>query len=186
MHNKMTIDDKTFEPFIEYNMIEKRIRLIGIQLNLEYENKVPIFVGVLNGALMFMADLLKEVKISCETSFVKIASYHGGTRSSGILTEELALAIDIKGRDVIIVEDIVDTGKTLKFLIDKLKEKEPASIKVATLLLKPDALEHQIEEMEFIGFEIANDFVVGFGMDYKGLGRNTCDIYRLCQQKLPG
>jgi hypoxanthine phosphoribosyltransferase len=186
MHNKMTIDDKTFEPFIEHNMIEKRIRLIGIQLNLDYEDKVPVFIGVLNGALMFMADLVREVKIGCEIAFVKISSYHGGTKNTGNLIEELALNIDIKGRDVIIVEDIIDTGNTLKFLIDKIKQKEPASIKVATLLLKPDALEHQFEEIEFVGFEIANDFVVGFGMDYKGLGRNTCDIYRLVGQKLPG
>ncbi|MBU0697008.1 MAG: hypoxanthine phosphoribosyltransferase [Bacteroidetes bacterium] len=183
---KMTIDDKTFEPFIEFNMIEKRLRLMGIQLNLDYEDKVPIFICVLNGAFMFMADLMKEVHIGCETTFVKVASYHGDTKSSGNLIEQLPLLIDIKGRDVIVVEDIVDTGRTLKFLLEKIYQKEPASVKVATLLLKPDALEYQFDEISFVGFEIANDFVVGYGLDYKGLGRNMADIYRLVGQQLPG
>lgn len=183
---KITIDDKTFEPFIEYNMIEKRIRLIGIQMNIDYEDKVPVFIGVLNGSFMFMADLMKEIHIGCETTFVKLASYHGSTKSSGILTEEFPLSMDIKGRDVVIIEDIVDTGRTLKFLLDKIKSLEPASVKVATLLLKPEALEYQFDEIEFIGFEIANDFVVGYGLDYKNLGRNLSDIYRLCGQQIPG
>jgi hypoxanthine phosphoribosyltransferase len=94
--------------------------------------------------------------------------------------------MDIKGRDVVIIEDIVDTGRTLKFLLDKIKSLEPASVKVATLLLKPEALEYQFDEIEFIGFEIANDFVVGYGLDYKNLGRNLSDIYRLCGQQIPG
>ncbi|MDA9554962.1 hypoxanthine phosphoribosyltransferase [Pelobium sp.] len=182
---KITIDDKTFEPFIEYSMIEKRIRLIGIQMNVDYDDKVPVFIGVLNGAFMFMADLMKEIHIGCETTFVKLASYHGGTKSSGNLIEEFPLNMDIKGRDVVVVEDIVDTGRTLKFLLDKIKAMEPASVKVATLLLKPDALEYQFDEIEFVGFEIANDFVVGYGLDYKGLGRNLQDIYRLCAQQIP-
>ena len=183
---KITIDDKTFEPFIEYSMIKKRIRLIGIQMNVDYEDKVPVFIGVLNGAFMFMADLMKEIHIGCETTFVKLASYHGGTKSTGTLTEEFPLNMDIKGRDVVIIEDIVDTGRTLKFLLDKIKSLEPASVKVATLLLKPEALEYQFDEIEFIGFEIANDFVVGYGLDYKNLGRNLQDVYRLCGQQLPG
>lgn len=182
----MTIDDKTFETFIEYNMIKKRTRLIGIQLNVDYENKVPVFIGVLNGSFLFMADLMKEVDIGCELAFVKVSSYYGGTKSSGEIVEELSLGMDIKDRDVVIIEDIVDTGKTLCYLLKEFKKKEPASIKVATLLLKPDALETQIDEIEYVGFEIANDFVVGYGLDYKGLGRNLKDIYRLCGQKLPG
>lgn len=175
----MTIDDKTFEPFIESGMIEKRIRLMGIQLNVDYEEKVPVFVGVLNGAFMFMADLMKEIHIGCEITFTKLASYHGGTKSSGEIIDEFPLKIDLEGRDVIIVEDIIDTGKTLKYLLDKIKALKPASVKVATLLLKPDSLAYQFDEIEFVGFEIANDFVVGYGMDYKGLGRNLPDIYRL-------
>ena len=178
----VTIDDKTFEPFIKYEMIEKRIRLMGIQLNVDYEDKVPVFIGVLNGSFMFMADLIKEIHIGCEVAFVKLASYHGDTKSSGKIEEELSLSIDIKNRDIIIVEDIVDTGNTLKFLINKLKSLEPASINVATLLLKPDALKHEFDEINFVGFEIANDIVVGFGLDYKNLGRNLNDIYKLCEE----
>ncbi len=177
---KITIDDKTFETFITHDMIEKMTSLLGIQLDVEYEDKVPVFIGVLNGAFMFMADLMKEVNIGCETTFVKLASYHGDTKSSGTIKEELFLSMDIENRDVIIVEDIIDTGKTLHYLIERLRTLKPASIKVATLLLKPKALEHEFTEIEFVGFEIANDFVVGYGLDYKGLGRNMKDIYRLC------
>lgn len=175
----MTIDDKTFELFIDQSMIEKRIRLMGIQIDVDYEDKVPIFIGVLNGSFMFMADLMKEVKIGCEITFVKLASYHGGTESSGKITEEVGLLVDIKGRDVIIVEDIIDTGNTLQYLLERLYKQEPKSIKVATLLLKPKALKHHFDEIDLVGFEIGNEFVVGYGLDYNGLGRNTCDIYRL-------
>lgn len=164
-------------------MIEKRIRLIGIEINVEYENRIPVFLGVLNGSFMFMADLLKEVKISCETTFVKLASYHSGTETSGTITEELGIAMDLQNRDVIIVEDIVDSGKTLAYLLNQVKALKPASINIATLLLKPDALAVDLGEIEYIGFEIANEFVVGYGLDYDGLGRNLCDIYRLCEDQ---
>ncbi len=177
----LTIDDKTFEPFIEYDMIEKRIRLLGIQMNVDYEHKTPIFIGALNGAFMFMADLLKEVSIPCETAFVKISSYHGGTESSGEIKEDYSLSVDIKDRHIIIIEDIVDTGKTLNYLIKSFEKGNPKSIKVATLLYKPAAVKVAIPNIEYIGFEIANDFVLGYGLDYKGLGRNTRDIYRLCE-----
>lgn len=177
----ITINDKEFEPFIEYNMIEKRTRLMAIQMNMDYEGRVPVFIGVLNGSFMFYADLMKEVNVSCETTFVKLASYHGGTTSTGKITEELSIGMSLKDRDVVIVEDIIDTGNTLKFLLDKIYALEPASVKVATLLLKPEALQHNFDEIDYVGFEIANDFVVGFGLDYDGLGRNTCDIYRLCE-----
>ncbi len=177
----ITINDKNFEPFIEYHLIEKRTRLLGIQINMEYEERVPVFIGVLNGSFMFMADLMKEISVSCETTFVKLASYHGGTSSSGKITEELSISMNLKNRDVIIVEDIIDTGRTLSFLLEKIKALEPASIKIATLLLKPNALTFNIGEIDYVGFEIANDFVVGYGLDYDGLGRNLKDIYRLCE-----
>lgn len=177
----LTIDDKTFEPFIEYDMIEKRIRLLGIQLNVDYESKNPIFIGILNGSFMFMADLMKEIEISCEMAFVKVSSYHGDTASSGEIKEEYSLKIDIENRHIVVVEDIVDTGRTLDYLIKMLEKKNPASIKTATLLYKPDAVLVKPKGIEYIGFEIANDFVVGYGLDYKGLGRNSKDIYRLCE-----
>ena len=175
---ELTIDDKTFESFIDYELIEKRTRVLGIQINVDYENKVPIIIGVLNGSFMFMADLMKHIEISCEVSFIKVSSYQD-TKSTGIIKEEYALNIDIENRDIILVEDIIDTGNTLDYLINKLKVKNPASIKVASLLLKPDALQKEIKEIAYVGFEIANDFVVGYGLDYNGLGRNTKNIYRI-------
>ncbi len=177
----ITIKDKTFETIIEYSMIEKRTRLLGIEINVDYEDKVPVFIGVLNGAFMFMADLLKEVNIACETTFVKLASYHGDVKSSGTISEELGISMDLKNRDVIIVEDIIDTGKTLHYLLTQIKALEPASIKIATLLLKTDALQVDLGEIDYVGFEIEKDFVVGYGLDYDGLGRNLKDIYRVCE-----
>ena len=174
----MTIDDKTFELFIDQSMIEKRIRLMGIQIDVDYEDKVPIFIGVLNGSFMFMADLMKEVKIGCEITFVKLASYHGGTESSGKITEEVGLLVDIKGRDVIIVEDIVDTGKTLSEFLPQLNHQQPASLELAVLLHKPDATEYPTH-IKYLGFSIPNKFVLGYGLDYDGLGRNIPEIYQL-------
>ncbi|HEX7367469.1 MAG TPA: hypoxanthine phosphoribosyltransferase [Pelobium sp.] len=177
----ITIKDKNFESLLEYCMIEKRTRLIGIEINVDYENRVPVFLGVLNGSFMFMADLLKEITIPCETTFVKLASYHGELKSSGTITEELSISMDLENRDVIIVEDIIDTGRTLNYIFEKIKTLKPASVKIATLLLKPDALEIDLGAIDYVGFEIANEFVVGYGLDYDGLGRNLKDIYRLCE-----
>ncbi len=171
------IDDKDFDLMIEYDQIKKRTRLIGIQLNVDYDNRVPVFVGVLNGSFIFMADLMKEVTISSEVTFVKVSSYDGAV-NTGVIKQEIGLQMDLKDRDVILVEDIVDTGATLQFLIDLIKKENPASICVCTLLLKPESLKQEIDEITYVGFEIANDFVVGYGLDYKGLGRNLKDIYR--------
>ncbi|HEY1024425.1 MAG TPA: hypoxanthine phosphoribosyltransferase [Sphingobacteriaceae bacterium] len=171
------IDDKEFGLMISNEQIEKRIRLIAIQMNVEYEQKVPVFVGILNGSFMFMADLMKEINISSEVTFVKVSSYHAD-KSTGVVTREMDLSMDLKGRDVIIVEDIVDTGLTLEYILQMIKEHEPASVKVCSLLLKPNSLQTEIDEITYLGFEIPNDFVVGYGLDYKGLGRNLKDIYR--------
>lgn len=178
----ITIKDKNFETLIEYCMIEKRTRLLGIEINVDYENRTPVFLGVLNGSFMFMADLLKEINVNCETTFVKLASYHGDVKSSGSITEELSISMNLKNRDVIIVEDIIDSGKTLDYLLKKVKALEPASVKIASLLLKPDALTVDFGEIDYVGFEIGNEFVVGYGLDYDGLGRNLKDIYRLCDR----
>jgi hypoxanthine phosphoribosyltransferase len=174
---KIQIDDKDFDLLLEYDQIEKRIRLIGIQLNVDYENRVPVFIGVLNGSFIFLADLIKEITISSEITFVKIASYQG-TENTGNMKEVIGLEMDLKGRDVIIVEDIIDTGATLNYLLEKVKKQEPASVSVCTLLIKPKSLKHSIEEIRYTGFEIPEGFVVGYGLDYKGLGRNLRDIYR--------
>ena len=174
---KIQIDGKEFEMLLGYEQIKKRIRLLGIQLNVDYENRVPVFLGVLNGSFMFIADLIKEIDIASEITFVKISSYEG-SKNTGKIIEEIGLTMNLKDRDVIIVEDIVDSRNTLKYLIEKVKAQSPASVNVCTLLIKPNSIKHAIDEITYLGFEIPNDFVVGYGLDYKGLGRNLKDIYR--------
>ena len=175
----MKIADLTFEPLIEADAIAKRINLMSEQLNADYAEKSPIFIGVLSGSFMFISDLLKQINIPCEITFTKLASYFGGTSTTRKIREDIDLSVDISGRHVVIIEDIVDTGNTLSYLIEKLKLHTPASIKVCSLLLKPGKLEISIEELRYVGFEIENEFVVGYGLDYKELGRNLRDIYRL-------
>lgn len=176
MH-KIQIADKEFELLIENDNIAKRTRLIGIQINVDYENRCPIFIGVLNGSFLFMADLLKEINISCEVAFIKVESYKG-TDSTGTIKQAFGLPEDLHNRDIILVEDIVDTGFTLQYILRELYKQHPASVKVCSLLLKPKVLKTPIEELEYVGFEITNEFVVGYGLDYDGLGRNLVDIYR--------
>lgn len=176
MH-KIKVEDKEFEIFLENETLNKRIRLLGIQINVDYDAKCPLFIGVLNGSFLFMADLIKEIEVPCEVAFMKVASYEG-TNSTGQIKELIGLPEKLEGRDIIIVEDIVDTGLTLTHILKTIKEKNPASVKVASLLLKPAALKHEIMELMYIGFEIPNEFVVGYGLDYNGLGRNLTDIYR--------
>jgi hypoxanthine phosphoribosyltransferase len=175
--NKIQIHDKDFEILLENDTICKRTRLIGIQLNVDYEERCPVFIGVLNGSFLFMADLLKEITISCEVGFIRVASYHG-TESSGSIQEAFGLPNDLHNRDVIIVEDIVDTGFTLKYILEKVHAQKPASVSICSLLFKPAAIKESIAELNYVGFEIPNEFVVGYGLDYNGLGRNLKDIYR--------
>jgi len=174
---RIEIDEKNFELMLELDQIEKRIRLLGIQLNLDFENRTPVFVGVLNGSFIFLADLMKEINIASEVTFVKVSSYNGD-KSSGKIKEELGLQMSLKDRDVILVEDIVDSGKTLRYLLDMIYKEKPASINVCTLLMKPKSLKTKFDEICYVGFEIPDDFVVGFGLDYNGLGRNLNAIYR--------
>ncbi|MFD1630116.1 hypoxanthine phosphoribosyltransferase [Pseudopedobacter beijingensis] len=174
----LTVNDKVFEPFIDYKTIENRIKLLAIQINKDYEGKTPLFVGILNGSFMFLADLMKEVSIPCEISFMKVSSYEAMS-STGNIKEHLSLTMDIENRDIVLVEDIIESGNTLKYLIESLEKRKPKSIKVASLLFKTKELKHTIAEIEYIGFEIASDFVVGYGLDYDGLGRNTKNIYKL-------
>lgn len=173
---RIQIDDKDFDLMLEYDQIKKRIRLIGIQLNVDFENRIPVFVGVLNGSFVFLGDLIKEITIASEVTFVKVKSYNGD--KSSVITDEMDISMDLKDRDVIVVEDIVDTGKTLKYILEKIKAHNPASVNVCSLLFKPNAMEEEIEELTYVGFEISNDFVVGYGLDYNGLGRNFKDVYK--------
>lgn len=175
---KKQIADLEFEILITAEQIEERVKAIGAQISEDFKDTVPVMVGVLNGSFLFIADLIKKVSIPCEINFTKLASYYGGTTSSLKIREDIDLTVDIKGRDVLIIEDIVDTGNTAHYLIEKLKEREPASLRLCSLLLKPAALQKKIDELKYVGFEIENEFVVGYGLDYKEMGRNLKDIYK--------
>ncbi len=175
--DKIQIADKEFEIFLENDQICKRTRLMAIQIGVDYEGRCPVFIGVLNGSFIFMADLLKELTIPCEATFIRVSSYQG-TESSGTVREIIGITDNLKDRDVVIVEDIVDTGLTLSYLIGELRQQAPASLAVCSLLLKPAALITKMDTMQYVGFEIPNEFVVGYGLDYNGLGRNLKHIYR--------
>lgn len=175
--NTVEIADKKFELLIENNEINKRTQLIGARLNADYKDRCPIFIGVLNGSFLFMADLIKEMNLQCEVAFIRVSSYKG-TASSGSIKETFGLPEELQNRDVILIEDIVDTGFTLKYILEKVHFQNPASVSVCTLLYKPDAIQTPIKELKYIGFEIPNEFVVGYGLDYNGLGRNLINIYR--------
>lgn len=174
---EVTIHDKTFKKLIDASEIQQRINEIAIQINNEYKNRTPLFLGVLNGAFLFAADLFKSIELMCEISFIRVSSYQG-TSSTGSVKNLIGLNMNITGRDIIIIEDIVDTGDTMKYLMNELKANNPASIKLATLVFKPDALKHNLVP-DFVGFEVPPDFLVGFGLDYDGLGRNLNSIYTL-------
>ena len=175
---KIQVADLTFELSIPYASIERRVEEIARQITNDYSGRIPVIVGILNGSFLFVADLVKQIETPIEVTFAKLASYYGGTSTTRKIRDDVDLTIDIKGRNIILVEDIVDTGNTIHYLIDKLKVREPASITVCTLLLKPKALESTVEELKYIGFEIPNDFVVGYGLDYKELGRNLKGIFK--------
>jgi hypoxanthine phosphoribosyltransferase len=179
--NVIQIWDKSFRPYIQEKDIQERVRQIGARINLEYEGRWPLFIVVLNGAFMFAADLFRSVAISCEITFVKLQSYEG-LESTGLVKTVIGLNESIKDRDIIIVEDIVDTGLTLQMITEQLEEHEPASISSASLLLKPDALQIDVS-VDYIGFKVPNNFLLGYGLDYNGRGRNLKDIYTLEDQK---
>lgn len=171
----ITILDKTFTPFIDRNKIEERIAELASQITTDYKDRCPLFIVVLNGAFLFATELVKNIPLSCEITFVKLASYTQ-TQSSGRVREIIGLEEKITGRDVIIIEDIVDTGLTMNQLLEQIAKLNPASVEIATLLHKPDALLKPIT-MRYLGFEIADRFVVGYGLDYDGLGRNLDALY---------
>jgi hypoxanthine phosphoribosyltransferase len=177
MSKIVTIKDKQFKPYISQQQISDAVKNIANTINVELEKDLPLFLVVLNGSFMFAADLLKEISIPCEISFIKVASYHG-TTSTGTVTELIGLTEDITGRTVVIVEDIVDTGITLEKLITVLNRKNVKQIKVATVLLKPDSYKKEFP-IDYFGMKIPNDFVVGYGLDYDGQGRNLKEIYVL-------
>ncbi|MGZ5286365.1 MAG: hypoxanthine phosphoribosyltransferase [Flavisolibacter sp.] len=176
----ITLHDKTFDTYISDNQIQEKIKLIAEQLNKDYEGKKPLFIAILNGSFMFAADLFKYITIEAEICFIKLASYKG-MKSSGHVVTAIGLDQDIYGRDVVILEDIVDTGKTLHEFLPKLEHQQPRSLKIATLLHKPEATRFPLQ-IDYLGFTIPNKFVVGYGLDYDGLGRNLKEIFQLTER----
>ncbi|MGZ4041712.1 MAG: hypoxanthine phosphoribosyltransferase [Bacteroidia bacterium] len=177
MNKLITIKDKQFKPYLSAEQISSAVKNVASKINKELEHELPVFLVVLNGSFMFASDLLKEVIIPCEISFIKVASYHG-TSSTGAVSELIGLTEDLSGRTVVIVEDIVDTGITLEKLVSVLERKNVKQVKVASALLKPGSYKKAFK-IDYVGIEIANDFVVGYGLDYDGLGRNLKEIYVL-------
>ncbi len=173
--NKVSYNGLTFVPFITRDQIQKRISEIASEIADEYRDKCPLFICVLTGAFPFAADLFRQTGIDSEISFIRLKSYQG-TQTSGKVKEIIGLTEDIKGRDVIVVEDIVDTGHTISHLLDDLRSRQPASLRVATLLFKPESEKCGVKP-DYVGFNIPPAFIIGFGLDLDGKARNLNDIY---------
>lgn len=171
--------DKKFQPYIKAEEIKEQVYKLAQQINVDYADKRPLFIAILNGSFMFAADLFKELTINAEICFIKLASYKG-TRSTGNVITSIGLDEPLNGRHVIIVEDIVDTGKTLHEFLPQLINQQPASLKIAALLHKPEALAHPLT-IDYLGFNVPNKFLLGYGLDYDGLGRNLKEIYQLVE-----
>jgi hypoxanthine phosphoribosyltransferase len=175
--NHIQLKDRTFEIFLTEDTILKEIDRVAKQLNEELKDKNPVFVCILNGAFMFAAELIGRFRSDCDVTFIRLQSYAGIERGD-TLKELQGLAEDIENRHVVIVEDIIDTGHTMHYMINKLKEHHPASVRIATLLFKPNALQMPIRP-DYVVQSIPNDFIVGFGLDYNGHGRNLRNIYKV-------
>jgi len=174
---EIQLKDKRFAIEISGDDILKQVRRVANEINKDLDGKKPLFLVVLNGAFMFASDLMKNIAIDCEISFVKLSSYQG-TQSTEKVKELIGLNEDLQGRTVVIVEDIVDTGITMEGIIADLQKKGVAETRIATLLFKPQAFQKSYK-VDYIGMEIPNDFIVGYGLDYDGLGRNFEDIYKI-------
>jgi len=171
------VHDKSFDIYLSETSIQQRVKEMAEQINKDYAGKRPLFIAILNGSFMFAADLFKHLTIEAELCFIKLASYKG-MKSSGKVVTSIGLEEDLFGKDVIIVEDIVDTGKTLHKFLPKLLHQQPKSLKIAALLHKSEATEYPLV-LDYVGFDIPNKFVVGYGLDYDGLARNLKEIYQL-------
>ncbi len=174
------VKDKKFKTSITEAEIKKRVKEVAAQISKDFEGKDPLLLGVLNGAFIFAADLVRELTIPCEISFVKLASYQG-TISTGKVKEVLGINEDLTGRHVIIIEDIVDTGRTMKQMIESLGTRGPASVDICTLFVKPDKLEEPID-IKYALFNIPNDFILGYGLDYDQQARGLREIYTLVDE----
>jgi hypoxanthine phosphoribosyltransferase len=177
---RVKILDKEFEISIGAIEIQDRVKAMADQINNELKDEDVIFLGILNGSFMFASDLFKRINFDCQITFLKVASYQG-TMTTGIVKRLIGINEDIKGKTVVILEDIVDSGHTLDNIIRQLIGYEPETIKIATFLFKPEAYQKKIP-IDYIGMEIPNDFIVGYGLDYNGYGRNLEDIYSVVKQ----
>lgn len=177
MMKTVQVLDKQFEISIDSSTIQKRVKQLAEQINQKYSNQEVFFIGILNGSFMFFSDLLKNISIDCQISFLKVASYQG-TSTTGKVKKLIGLTDDISAKNIIIVEDIIDTGITMESILQQISQYQPKNVEIATLLYKPNAFEKDYK-LHYIGFEIPNDFVVGYGLDYNGLGRNLDAIYKL-------
>jgi len=178
---RIKLHDKVFEVSIPSTRIQEAVKKVADQINNDYTDAdCPVFLSVLNGSFMFTSDLIKNVNVQCEISFTKLASYEG-TATSGKVNELIGITKSLKGRVVIIVEDIIDTGTTLEKLIETVSAQQPKEVKIATFLFKPEAYKKSLK-IDYIGMEIPNDFIVGYGLDYEELGRNYKDIYTLVKE----
>lgn len=171
------VHDKVFTIYLSEAAIQERVKTIAEMINKDYQGKKPLFIAILNGSFMFAADLFKHLTIPTEVTFIKLASYKG-MKSTGNVITSIGLDAELFGKDLIIIEDIVDTGKTLYNFLPKLKDHHPTSLKIAALLHKPDATKFPLT-LDYIGFSIPDKFVIGYGLDYDGMGRNLKEIYQV-------
>ena len=176
-NNRIKVLELTFEATISAERIQQEVQRIADEMNRDLANKNPIFLGILNGAFMFASDLFKQIKFPCQITFLKLASYEG-TKTSGTVKQLIGINQELKDRTVVILEDIVDTGITLDTIIRQLSGYEPREILVATMLHKPAALQKEVK-LDYVGFEIPNQFILGYGLDYNGYARNLPEIYTL-------
>jgi hypoxanthine phosphoribosyltransferase len=178
--SNVVVNNKTFQPFISSEQIYERIKEMGNQIDTDYNGKRPLFLAILNGSFMFASDLFKSISIEAEICFIKLASYKG-TSSTGNLITSIGLDESLANRHVVIIEDIIDTGNTLHQFLPQIQNQQPASLKIASLLNKPTALKYPIA-IDYLGFSVPDKFLLGFGLDFDGLGRNLPQIYQLVNE----
>jgi len=178
--SNVVVNNKTFQPFISSEEIHKRIKEMGNQIDSDYRGKRPLFLAILNGSFMFASDLFKSISIEAEICFIKLASYKG-TSSTGNLITSIGLDESLVNRHVVIIEDIIDTGNTLHQFLPQIHNQQPASLKIAALLNKPTAMKYPIV-IDYLGFSVPDKFLLGFGLDFDGLGRNLPQIYQLMNE----
>lgn len=180
MLDEIQVHDKVFVPYLGQEEIESAIKKLAEKINTDYAGETPLFIAILNGSFMFAAELFKHITLPSEICFIKLASYKGTTSSGHVITS-IGLDTDVIDKHVIILEDILDTGKTLSQFLPQIEHQQPKSLKIAALLHKPDATIHDVP-LDYNCFKIPNKFVIGFGLDYNGLGRNIASVYQLKEE----